>query len=155
MGAAVTASLLFLSTPAWAPKVRISDLSDVTFSQLDPTFDVRNSQEVCVFADGDHRYNITARGSGTSSAFTLSAGGGFPLLAYEVEWNGLPGQQTGTQLSPGIAQGGFTTNGTDQTCKQSAKEGQSLIIVLRSNALAAAATDVQYSGTLTLTVIPE
>jgi hypothetical protein len=155
-GIALAALLCTLPSYVTAASVRIANLSDVNFGTLDPSNDARNSQDVCIFSDTFFNgYRITARGSGFASAFTLSAGVSQPLLAYQVEWSDAARDNTGTRLSPGVARGGFHTNGLDSTCSLGLFENASLIIILRSNDLAGAAANVQYSGMLTLTVAPE
>ena len=62
-------------------RVRISGLSDVAFTNVDPSLDAANAQDVCVWSNTSTKgYRITASGSGTANAFTLAnAAFGCPL----------------------------------------------------------------------------
>lgn len=141
-------------TAAEAQKVRITGLSDVNFGLISNLqADARRSQNVCLFSQSSGgRYSITATGSGTGSAFTLSNGSS--SLAYEVEWNDQSGQTTGTSLIPTAAAAGRSSAATQQTCNSGPATSASLTIVLRSSALVEA-REGNYSGTLTLLVAAE
>ena len=61
-------------------RVRISGLSDVTFSNVDPSVAASNAQNVCVWSNTSTRgYTITATGSGSANAFTLASGALAPV----------------------------------------------------------------------------
>ena len=72
-GATSTGSL---SIDASVPgRVRISGLSDVSFTNADPSVNATDAQDVCVWSNTSTRaYNITATGSGAPGAFTLASG---------------------------------------------------------------------------------
>jgi hypothetical protein len=143
-----------ISAPAPAQKVRIGNLSDVNFGLISNLqADARQSQNLCVYSQSSgNRYSITATGSGSGSAFTLSNGSN--SLAYEVEWSDQSGQTTGTRLTPAVAATGRVSAATQQTCNSGPANSASLTIILRSSALSQA-REGNYSGSLTLLVAAE
>ena len=144
---------LFAGGPAEAQRVRIDRLADFSFGLLTTTTsDIRQSGNVCISTTGLGGYNVRASGSGSGGLFTL-AGVGAPL-AYEVQWNGTVGQQSGTALIPGQTLGGLTTAALGLNLNCLLSNTASLIIVLRAAELSKA-TAGAYSGTLTLVIAPE
>lgn len=147
-------SLALFPAHAASNKVRISNLSDVSFGTL-PSLsnDAVSSQSVCLFADSlANRYTVTAIGNGPSGAFALSSG--LASIPFEVEWSSTPGQASGAQLSPNVPLSGQISSATQQSCNTGPATSASLIVVLRSAALSSA-TAGTYSGTLTLLVAAE
>src|SRR5438270_3794027 len=68
-------------------RVQLSGLTDVSLLNQDPATAAVNAQNVCVWSNTSTQgYNVTATGSGTSSAFTLSNGS--VIAPYSVEWSG-------------------------------------------------------------------
>ena len=152
---AVAASVA-AATPAAAALVDISKLQDVTFTSLDPTADATRAQSICVFSNSFFGgYNVTARGSGSASAFTLSAGGSIPVLPYAVQWSQSSGATSGTALTPSVPLTGQRSTATLPTCLLGPSTTASLIVILRATNLQAALTGVTYTGTLSLTIAPE
>ena len=141
---------LLVCTPAYAANVQIFGLSDVSFGTLSSvSADVTSSQSVCAYAGLlGGRYSITASGSGSNGAFTLTNGSA--LLPYEVQWAGTSGQATGTALTANAALSGQTTL---LNCLLGLTTDASLIVILRGTSLSAA-TAGSYSGTLTLLIAP-
>jgi hypothetical protein len=155
-GAAGAAAFLALGTQASAATVDITKLQDVAFTNLNPTVDATRTQNVCVFSNTITRgYNVTARGSGAGSAFTLTAGGSIPVLAYSVQWSPSSGSSGGTSLSPGVRLTGQTSGAIETTCLLGIAASATLIVVLRSTDLQGAASGVSYTGSLSLTIAPE
>lgn len=108
---------LGLAGSAGAATVQISQLQDVTFTNLDPTVNASRNQSICVFSStllGG--YSVTARGSGAGSAFTLSAGGSVNPLPYQVQWSASAGANAGTALSPGVPLTGQSAGAISLTC---------------------------------------
>lgn len=138
-----------------ADKVRISGLSDAVFGTVTSfAADAVRSQSICVYskAPPTNNYRITASGSGSGGAFTLTSG--TDTLPYEVQWSDIAGQSSGTQLSPNVplpAQRNFADN---DDCSRGPATTATLIVVLRSTSLSAAIAG-SYSGSLTLLVAPE
>jgi hypothetical protein len=157
---AFTLSCLLLLSVADGPsfaasnKVRITQLGDITFGTIaNLSTDATRSESVCLFADtATNGYNITAAGTGPGGAFQLSSG--LSSMPYEVQWSSTPAQSSGTQLAPNLPLTGQASAATQQTCNNGPATTASLIIVLRTNALASA-TAGTYNGTLTLVVGPE
>jgi hypothetical protein len=152
----VALAVLAAGSPAGAATVDISSLHDVAFSSLDPLVDATRTQNVCVFSNTITRgYNVTARGSGAASAFTLSAGGSLPALPYTVQWSPSSGSASGTALTPGAPLTHQTSAAIDATCLLGITASATLILILRTADLQAAASGVTYAGSLTLTIAPE
>ncbi|WP_294120402.1 hypothetical protein [Sphingomonas sp.] len=136
-------------------RVRISGLSDVTFSNVDPSVAASNAQNVCVWSNTSTRgYNITATGSGTANAFTL-ASGALPVVPYTVQWASTSGQTSGTSLTTGTAFVGQTSSATNQDCSAGPASSASLVVGISSATLQSMTAGATYNGTLTLVVAPE
>lgn len=139
-------------------EVRISRLSDVAFGSIaNFSTDYVRAQDICLYAKSPpaNAYRITASGSGTGGAFLLEAGGS--TLPFEVQWADTPGQANGAQLVPNqptIGQHSTAGAGDPGDCSKDGAATASLIVVLRSTAIAAAISG-NYTGTLTLLVAPE
>lgn len=136
-------------------RVRISGLSDVTFSNVDPSANASNAQNVCVWSNTNTRgYTITATGSGSANAFTL-ASGGLPAVPYSVEWASNSGQTNGTSLTAGSTLSGQTSTAINSDCSAGPSASASLIVSIGSSTLQSMTAGVTYNGTLTLVVAPE
>lgn len=137
-----------------ASKVQISNLSDVTFSSVDPGSAALNAQNVCVFSNtGTKGYNIKASGSGAASAFTLASNA--LTVPYTVEWANTTAQNSGTSLIAATALTGQTSNAANPTCNGGANPSASLIVKISSSDLLTMQSATSYTGTLTLLVGPE
>lgn len=134
-------------------RVQISKLADVAFGTVDPTAAASSAEDVCVWSNTSGKgYTVTASGSGTSNAFTLSDG--TDTLAYDVQWSDSAGQSTGTALVSGTALTGLTSSAVNPTCSSGPASTASLIVnMTAANLQAAVAGD--YTGTLTLVVAPQ
>ena len=149
----LAAAVLARGTDAAAQQVRIRQLNDVTFNTVSAApVDQSQADNLCIYSTtATGRYTITARGSGSGNAFTLSSGSN--LLPFEVQWAASANQSSGTALSPNVALTATTTNRTNFNCNQTASLTASLIVVLRAGAQQAVQAGT-YSGTLTLLVAP-
>lgn len=145
---------LSATAPASAQQVRITKLSNASFGTISSFgADKTKSQNVCVYSSNlDGGYNVTATGSGSGGAFTLSGSGA--ALAYEVQWSDASGQSSGTSLSPGVTFPGLASSATSTNCKTGPSTSASLIVLIRASE-ASSASAASYSGTLTLMVGPE
>ena len=136
-------------------RVRISGLSDVTLSNVDPSVTASNAQNVCVWSNTSTRgYSITATGSGAANAFTLSSGA-LPVVPYTVEWAQTSGQASGTGITASTALTGQTSSAINPDCSAGPAASASLIVSVASSALQGMTSGVTYNGTLTLVVAPE
>lgn len=136
-------------------RVRISGLNDVTFSNVDPSIAASNAQNICVWSNTSTRgYTITATGSGTANAFTLSSGA-LPAVPYTVEWAQTSGQTAGTSLTTGTALTGQISTAINSDCSAGPSSSASLIVSMGSSTLQGMSSGVTYNGTLTLVVAPE
>ena len=135
--------------------VQITKLSDLAFGSLDPTTATQLTENPCVWSNTATKgYSITATGSGTANAFTLSNGS--TTLAYGVQWAGTTGQTTGTTLTAGSAATGFTSTATSPTCASGSATTASLIVAFTTAQMqAAVGSATAYTGTLTLVVSPQ
>lgn len=174
--AGIAASLMLLAEPATAStqgsfgatstgtltinasvpgRVRISGLSDVTFSNVDPSTNASIAQNVCVWSNTSTRgYNITATGSGTAGAFTLVSGA-LPVVPYTVEWAQSSGQTSGTGLVAATPLTAQTSTAITSDCSAGPTASASLVVSIASTSLQAMTAGVTYNGTLTLLVAPE
>lgn len=147
------ALLVLCAAPAMAQsnKVRITNLTDVAFGTVTNfVADSVRSQNICVFAQtAGRRYRITAAGSGSGGAFTLTSGA--DLLPFDVQWNSVPGQSAGTQLTPNVALTSQVSAAAQQTCNSGPATSASLVILLRS-ADVSTVTEGIYNGTLTIVI---
>lgn len=136
-------------------RVRISGLSDITFTNVDPSTAAQDAQDICVWSNTSTRgYSITASGSGAANAFTL-ASAGFPEVPYAVAWAATSGQTSGTTLTAGSALTGQTSTATNSDCSAGPSASASLVVTIGSSTLQSMTAGVNYAGTLTLVVAPE
>ena len=136
-------------------RVRISGLTDVTFTNVDPTVAASDAQNVCVWSNTSTRgYSITASGSGAANAFTLSSGA-LPVVPYTVQWAPTSGQSSGTGLTAGTALTGQTSTAINPDCSAGPSASASLVVAIASPTLQGMTGGVTYNGTLTLVVAPE
>lgn len=143
------------AAPASAQKANISGLTDLTFTSVSFTSpSTTMSEDICVYSSSfPEKYQITASGSGIGGSFTLASGAN--TLAYQVAWSSSPGQTSGgTSLSAGVPLTGQTSSASQKTCNSGPATSASLIVTIPYSAVDAA-TAGNYSGTLSLTVIPE
>jgi hypothetical protein len=156
LAAPAIAAAFFASAPCQAATVQISGLQDLAFTNLNPLIDATHTESVCVFSDTLlHGYGVTARGSGSSSAFTLSAGGPAQPLPYTVQWSDAASSTSGTALTAGAPLTGQNSLAISRTCSLGVTASATLIVILRTADLQAAVSGVSYSGTLSLTIAPE
>ena len=135
-------------------RVELSGLNDVSFLNQDPATAALNAQNVCVWSNTSTKgYNVTASGSGTASAFTLSNGA--LTVPYSVEWSQTSGQSAGTALATGTALTGLKSIATSATCATGASSSASLIVKMSTANLQTMQAATTYTGTLTLVVAPE
>jgi hypothetical protein len=142
-------------------RVQITGLSDVAFTNQDPTVAASNAQNVCVFSNtAGKKYNITATGNsagagGGGTAFT-NGGTGLTAVPYTVEWAQTSGAASGTALTSTTTLTGQASTATSPTCTGgSPVTTATLFVKMSTAALQAMQSSATYSGTLTLVVGPE
>jgi hypothetical protein len=141
-------------TASVANRAQITGLSDVSFSNVDPSTAASNAQSNCVWSNTATKgYSITATGSGTSGAFTLANGS--LTVPYTVQWSATANQSSGTALTAGTALSGLTTTAVNPTCSSSPTTTSSLIVSISSTNLQSMVAATSYTGTLTLLVTPQ
>jgi hypothetical protein len=134
--------------------VQITGLSDIAFTNQDPTVAAAGTENVCVWSNtGTKGYNIKATGSGLSNAFTLANSGN--TVPYTVEWAATSGQNSGTALTTNVALTGLTTAAINATCSSAPLTTASLIVRISTANLQTMVGSASYTGTLTLLVAPE
>jgi len=140
------------SVPA---RVKISGLTDVDLTNVDPSVDASVAQDICVWSNtATSGYQITASGSGAANAFTL-ANGALPVVPYSVEWADTSGQTTGSLLASGTALTGQVSSATNSNCASGPASSASLIVKVGAADLQAMPAATIFTGTLTLLVAPE
>jgi hypothetical protein len=136
-------------------RAQITGLADVAFTNVDPATTATNAQNVCVWSNTSTKgYTITASGSGTGGAFTLSSAA-LPTIPYSVQWNASSGQSSGTALTSGTASASLTTTATKPTCSSAPTTTSSLIVSIAATDLQSMVATASYTGTLTLLVTPQ
>lgn len=143
--------LISASVPS---RARLTGLTDIAFTNQDPTSAASAAQNVCVWSNtATKAYTITATGSGTANAFTL--GNGALTVPYTVEWNGSSGQTSGTALATGTASASLISTATHQTCTAGPSSSASLIVGMSTTDLQSMEAGLNYTGSLTLLVTPQ
>ena len=99
---------------AQAQTVRVTSLADYNFPWTGYT--TRNlNDNTCAFRNpGTGTYRVTATGSGSGGAFTLSSGGF--NLPYQVRWNNRPNTSGMVQLASGVERAFNVFNISTATC---------------------------------------
>jgi hypothetical protein len=135
-------------------RIQLTGLTDVAFTNQDPSTAASNAQNVCVWANTSTKgYNVTATGSGSSGAFTLA--NGTSTVPYSVQWSGSSGAASGSALAAGTALTGLLSTATNPTCSAGPASSASLIVNLSATDLQSMQAATSYTGTLTLVVAPE
>ncbi|WP_445191564.1 hypothetical protein ACT009_13415 [Sphingomonas sp. Tas61C01] len=152
LGATSTGSLTI--TVSVANRAQITGLTDVAFTNIDPSTAATAAQSNCVWSNTATKgYSITATGSGTSGAFTLANGA--LSVPYSVQWSASSGQSSGTALSAGSALAGLTSTAVNPTCSTSPTTSSSLIVSIAAPNLQNMQSATSYTGSLTLLVTPQ
>jgi len=150
----LSALMLAVSAPAMAQQVRINQLNDFAFGTLtaNGTTNVSRTDNLCAYTSATTLgYRVTASGSGSSGAFTLANGGN--ALAYTVQWSGTSGATSGVQLTSGTALAAITTSTANSACLLGTGTNATVIVTLPAANVTAVPAGA-YSGTLTLTIVP-
>ena len=130
------------------PIVRISGFNDLTLGTWSGTGDLSDEDPVCVYKSTDTSYKISAHGSGSGNAFTLSSAGS--TIPYEVYFKGSIGSYV--QLTSGAIGTSFTAaNMVADDC--GGLTNATLKVVATATELAKALTG-NYSGTVTILLEP-
>lgn len=136
-------------------RAQITGLTDINFTNADPTTTATAAQNDCVWSNTATKgYSIKATGSGTAGAFTLASGALTPI-PYSVQWNQSSGQSSGTALTSGTALSGLVSTATSSTCSSGPASTSSLIVSIASGDLQNMVAATSYTGTLTLLVTPQ
>ena len=135
-------------------RARITGLSDVAFTNQDPSIVASNAQNACVWSNTATKgYTVTATGNGAANAFTLANAA--LTVPYSVQWNATSGQTSGTALTTGAASAGLVSTATHQTCASGPATTSSLIVGISTVDLSSMQAAITYTGILTLVVTPQ
>jgi hypothetical protein len=130
---------------------RITALNDILLGSWSGTGALSGfDNAICVWSSTGG-YSVTARGSGTSNAFTLS--NGTQTVAYTVQWAQTGGASSGTAMTSGTALTGRTTNATSTSCSTGVASTAGVFVTIAESVLAASRPGA-YTGTLTLVITP-
>jgi hypothetical protein len=130
-------------------RVKLTKLTDVTFSSVDPSVAASRAQSVCVWSNTAGRlYTIRATGDGAGSAFTLAAG--TATVPYTVQWASTSGQTSGSAMLAGTDLTSQSSSAVTQDC--GGGTSASLIVGIASTELQSMIAATPYTGTLTLLV---
>jgi hypothetical protein len=152
LGATSTGSVTI--TASVPNRARITGLTNVDFTNKDPTSAATSAQNVCVWSNtATGGYTVTATGSGASNAFTLSNGSA--SVPYSVQWSASSNQTSGSTLNTGSASGALTSAATQQACTSGPAASASLIVGISAADLSSMYAGSSYTGTLTLLVTPQ
>lgn len=136
-------------------RAQLTALSDISFTNADPSTNATNSQNVCAWSNTATKgYSITATGSGSGGAFTLASGALTPI-PYSVQWNQSSGQSSGTSLTAATALGSLLSTATKPTCSSGPSTTASLIVTIAASDLQDMVAATSYTGTLTLLLTPQ
>ncbi len=153
LGATSTGSITI--TASVPNRTQITGLTDINFTNADPSTAATSSQNDCVWSNTATKgYSIKATGSGTSGAFTLASGALTPV-PYSVQWSQSSGQTSGTSLTAGTALAGQVSTATTPTCSSGPSTTSSLVVSIGSTDLQNMVAATSYTGTLTLLVTPQ
>lgn len=151
---AVLMAAVLLPALARAQQVRINRLNNIAFGTLaaNGTSDAVLTDNLCAYTSAlSLGYRVTARGSGSSSAFSLSNGGN--TLAYVAQWASTPNATTGVQLTPNVAISATTSSTLNSQCLLGSGANATLIVRLPA-ANVAGVTAGTYSGSISITIAP-
>ena len=148
------------------PRMQIARLSDILLSfDGTGTGDVTGFSTACIYRNELGTYEVTASGSGTGSAFTVTNAAPVPTnIPYTVEWDDTAGGAGSVGVTSGTAltgQSGVNTGGNECTvggvAGAAAGSGvaNSRVTVTFARANLLAAPSGTYNGVLTLLVSPE
>ena len=153
LGATSTGSITI--TASVPNRTQITGLTDINFTNADPSTAATSSQNDCVWSNTATKgYSIKATGSGTSGAFTLASGALTPV-PYSVQWSQSSWQTSGTSLTAGTALAGQVSTATTPTCSSGPSTTSSLVVSIGSTDLQNMVAATSYTGTLTLLVTPQ
>ncbi len=143
---------MFFSIQSFAGTALINNLSDMTFTSLNPVAALSSKENVCVFSNSllGGTYSITATGSGAANAFTVS--NGTFTVAYTVNWANTANASSGTLLTAGVPLGGLTTGLLSSLCTLGITNSTLFVSFSSTNLQNARAGS--YTGTLTLLITP-
>lgn len=150
IGATSTGSVVITATVP--NRALITSLSDVNFTNADPSVAATSSQGPCVWSNTSTRnYTITASGSGSAGAFTIASG--TSVIPYSVGWANSANATSLTSLTAGSASSALASNATNISCGGTGNS--TLKVTIGASDLQNMVATNSYTGTLTLVVTPQ
>ena len=134
-------ALVSYSQPATAQQVKISGFTNVNLGSWNGSGDLYSEKTICVYNQATANYKITARGSGSGNAFTLSGTGG--TVAYQTHFKESGGSYV--ELTSGSSSNFSGANTTHNDCNGSSNA--TFKVTATAAALGSAGAG-SYSGTL-------
>lgn len=134
-------------------RVQISGLEDFAFGQYPGNGNVEDDDDICVYSNSPTAgYRVTATGSGTSNAFTLTDGDS-NTIPYTPFWNDEIGTTDAIQLFPNaITQTQTGANNQSYTCVTGGDSANVRVFI--NSADISGKPNGNYTGTLTLDIQP-
>lgn len=133
---------------------RLSGLTDIVFGAWN-NGDLTAEQNICVGLYGTNQFRFRASGSGdNSSANAFALTNGSTYLSYRVFFNDQTGTSGRNELSAGTALNGQTAGFAFWNIFGCLVNNANVSILIEESALNSAQAG-SYTGTLTLTVVPE
>lgn len=131
--------------------VRISGISDLSFGAYGGSGSPSLDDDICIYENNTSgTYKVTAHGSGTSSAFTVTDGSN--LIAYAVRFNNVTGTTSNFPLTTNVTSSTLSgANSASQTCG-GGNNANFQVTLQKADLLKVPAGT--YSGTLTLVIEP-
>ena len=151
---AVSAAIFFAHVDPYNAfaEVRISNLRDFTLGSWSGSGDLYDNDDICIYNSGGTGYRITATGSGSGQAFTLSTTGG--AVEYEVRFKDQAGSGGSyVQLTSGTQVSSFSGASSSSDCNSGVDLNANIKITVTATALGSAVPG-SYSGTLTIVLAP-
>jgi hypothetical protein len=150
VGATSTGALAI--TASVPNRASITSLADISFAAIDPATAATRTQGPCVWSNtATRKYTITANGSGTAGAFTLTDGA--VVVPYSVGWAATAGASSFTTLASGAASAALVATSANVACSAGV-DSTMQVAITAANLQTMVATN-SYNGTLTLVVTPQ
>ena len=130
---------------------KISGISDLSFGSYSGSGTAAQNDNVCVYTNNaSGNYKVTAKGSGTALAFTLT--NSVQIVPYTVRWNNISGTSGNIALTTNSQSGTLSgANTSSQNCAGGSNSNFQVLITQGSLMSVPAGT---YSGILTLVIDP-
>lgn len=128
---------------------RITDVGDLNFGSYSGAGNATLDDSVCIYTNNSAgQYKLTARGSGTSYAFTITNGS--ETIPYSVRWNTTNSTTGNFQVDANVQTSTLSGASTTSQVCSGVNNANFQVIITKNSILGAPAGN--YSGTLTLII---